>query len=338
MKNYSFKTKIIVGSDLSLKGGEGILGNDFIKSYSDSKPHIKLKKKFFFFNFLNKKSFFHKYLVPILISLYVRINFNKNFIYVNYLPLWNFLIFLILPKNTVLGPITGSNIVKEKSMFNKIVRKLCFPVFNQVSILIIKKKFKKVIFSTNLLKKNFSCIKDRVLSNYVFNNFKFQHNYKKIKKKKNYDLVFYYRKHKNKVDKDLIKIIENLSKTKKISIIGDKLVSSSKNIINFGNLPRKKATKIMNNSKFAICGLENLYSLFAIDAYNNKCMLIVDKSLKNYVLFKSKNFYFVNYKYSKKNLVKILKIMKKNHFQIDLTFKKQVIKKKNKIEKFIKLY
>ena len=51
MKNYSFKTKIIVGSDLSLKGGEGILGNDFIKSYSDSKPHIKLKKKFFFLIF-----------------------------------------------------------------------------------------------------------------------------------------------------------------------------------------------------------------------------------------------------------------------------------------------
>ena len=34
-------------------------------------------------------------------------------------------------------------------------------------------------------------------------------------KKKNYRSCFYYRKHQNKVDKDLIKIIENLSKTKK---------------------------------------------------------------------------------------------------------------------------
>ncbi len=338
MKNYSFKTKIIVGSDLSFKGGEGILGNDFIKSYSDLKPHIKLKKKFFFLNFLNKKSFFHKYLVPILISLYVRIHFNKNFIYVNYLPLWNFLIFLILPKNTVLGPITGSNIVKEKSLFNKFVRKLCFPVFNQLSILIIKKKFKKVIFSTDLLKTNFSSIKDKVLPNYVFNNFKFQNNYKKIKKKKDYDIVFYYRKHKNKVDKNLIKIIENLSKTKKISIIGDKMTISSKNITNYGNLSRNKATKIMSNSKFAICGLENLYSLFAIDAYNNQCVLLVDKSLKNYEFFRSKNFHFVNYKYSKKNLFKLLNIMKRNYFQIDLNFKKKIIEEKDKIEKFIRLY
>ena len=57
MKNYSFKTKIIVGSDLSFKGGEGILGNEFIKSYSDLKPHVKLEKKFFFLIFLIKKFF-----------------------------------------------------------------------------------------------------------------------------------------------------------------------------------------------------------------------------------------------------------------------------------------
>ena len=27
--------------------------------------------------------------------------------YVNYLPMWNFLVFLILPPSTLLGPITG---------------------------------------------------------------------------------------------------------------------------------------------------------------------------------------------------------------------------------------
>ena len=94
----------------------------------------------------------------------------------------------------------------------------------------------------------------------------------------------------------------------------------------------------MSNSKFAICGLENLYSLFAIDAYNNQCVLLVDKSLKNYELFKSKNFHFVNYKYSKKNLIKILNIMNRNNFKIDLTFKKKIIKEKDKIEKFIRLF
>ena len=27
--------------------------------------------------------------------------------YINYLPIWNFLIFVVLPKKTILGPITG---------------------------------------------------------------------------------------------------------------------------------------------------------------------------------------------------------------------------------------
>lgn len=338
MKKFILETKIIVASDLSLKGGEGVLGNNFIKFYSNLKPRIKLKKKFFFFNFFKKETFLTKYIVPILISLYVRLNFNKKYIYVNYLPLWNFLIFFILPKNTVLGPITGSNIVKEKSIVNKFVRKLCFPIFNEISIFLIKKKFKRAIFSTNLLKENFYPIKDRVLSNYVLNNFKIKNNFKKIKKNKKFDLIFYYRKHQNKVNDDLIKLIENLSHTKKISIIGDKLIGFGKNIKNYGYLPREKVVKIMSNTKFAICGLENLYSLFAIDAYNNQCVLIFDKSLKNYELFKSNNFHFVKYKYSKENLLKILDIMKKKYFSTDLLFKKKIIDKQKEIKEFVRFY
>ena len=65
-----------------------------------------------------------------------------------------FLIFLILPK-TILGPITGSKIVKDKNYINKIVRKYLFPLLFNLSIIIINKKFKKVIFSTNLLKMDF---------------------------------------------------------------------------------------------------------------------------------------------------------------------------------------
>ena len=118
---------------------------------------------------------------------------NKKTIYLNYLPLWNFFIFLLLPKNTVLGPITGgSNFTKSNSL-NYYVRKYIFPILFFISLKIIKKKFNLIIFSTDLLRK------------YIKNDQKFIFNYclniyknKFFKNKKVYDIIFYYRKNRNK--------------------------------------------------------------------------------------------------------------------------------------------
>ena len=38
----------------------------------------------------------------------------------------------------------------------------------------------------------------------------------------------------------------------------------------------------MQKTRFVMCGQENLYSLFAIDGYNNYCQLILDKNLKKF--------------------------------------------------------
>ena len=244
--------------------------------------------------------------------------------------MWNFLIFLILPKKTILGPITGSKIVKDKNYINKIVRKYLFPLLFNLSIIIINKKFKKVIFSTNLLKMDFYKIKSKVLSNFVLNSFKVSNIYNKKKIDKKYDLIFYNRNHKNKFNKNLIKIIDTLSKSKKICIIGDKFYSLSKNIFNFGYISRKKVNLIMQKTNFAMCGQENLYSLFTIDAYNHNCQLILDRNLKKFKFANSKNFHFIDYNVSKKNIENILKIIKKNNFQKDLQFKKKLMNKKKK--------
>jgi hypothetical protein len=51
---------------------------------------------------------------------------GKKTIYVNYLPLWNFLIFLLLPPGSILGPITGgkyNGTVNSLSGFFQIVFK-----------------------------------------------------------------------------------------------------------------------------------------------------------------------------------------------------------------------
>ncbi len=333
MKNLKFTQKFIIGCDYSLNTGEGVLANDYLQTYKSLKTDQILKKKNFF-NFLNKKGLIHRYILPLLISIYVRINYRKKFIYINYLPLWNFLVFLILPQHTILGPITGSLIQRDKNNTSRYIRKNVFPLFYKISLFIISKKFKKIIFSTDLLKKNFSTIQNKILSNYVVNNFKIKKKIKKLKKK--YDIIFYFRKHDNKNHLNLNKIIEELADYKLICVIGDVFKTKSKNIINYGHISREKVQHLMRKTSFAICGPDNLYSLFAIDGYNNNCRLIVDKNLKKYQLARSENIDFINYYYSKNNIIKFLKILKNNKFRKDLKFKKKIQIKKNQIKKFLK--
>ncbi len=345
----SKKNLTIFASDLNENTGEGILGRTFIKKLSlkYDKAIIDIitpNQKFIFkgnFNIIrnrSKNNIFHKYFDPIIGALKLRFIKKKNIVFINYLPLWNFLIFLILPKYTILGPITGTKVVKDKEFIYKLTRKYFFPLFFNISLTIINKKFKKIIFSTNLLKENFYKIKSKFLSNYILDSFKVYKNKNETRIYKKYDLIFYYRNHKNKFNNELIKIIDALSKTKKICIIGDKFLSFSKNIFNFGYIPRKKVHKIMQKTRFAICGQENLYSFFAVDAYNHGCQSILDNQLKTFQFAKSKNFHFIDYKYSEKNLKKILKILNKNKFHKDLKFKRKILKKKKNMNDFINLY
>lgn len=329
------KKIFIIGSDFSETTGEGVLGKNFLDTYAKLKKNIKLKKKIVFKNFNTNNNLIHKYFVPILNSIYVRLNKKKKIIYLNYLPLWNFLIFLILPKKTILGPITGSYIVNDKSYFSNKIRKYAFPLLYKISLKIINKKFKKVIFSTNLLKNSFNKIQTKFLSSFVINYF----NFKKINNSKNYrkkyDIIFYNRKHKNKNDAEIIEIVKEISKNKKVCIVGDKLNIKSNNIFNNGYVEKIKIQKLMMRSKFAVCAPENLYSLFAIDSYNNGCCLLVDKRLKKYSLYKSLNFHFVSFLSSKKNINIITKIIERKTFKYDKKFQKLINKKKLHISHFL---
>jgi hypothetical protein len=108
-------------SDFEDFRGEGILARLFLKKISfnidkkffiktpgstylvyKNKIHIVKKKKF-------NINFFNKYLILFYGIFLIWINHIKKIktIYVNYLPLWNFSIFIFLPKKTILGPVTG---------------------------------------------------------------------------------------------------------------------------------------------------------------------------------------------------------------------------------------
>ena len=185
-------------SNLSTKTGEGTLAKHFLKYIllrnKNNKIEIKTLEKSFIYkdkNFLekqtiNKNSFFHKYFGPFYGIFYLWINRNKNIIYINYLPLWNFIIFLLLPKKTILGPITGGIYHDKINSFDSFIRKYFFPFFFKISIFIIYKKFKKVIFSTDLLKKYIPKSKyNSTLFNFVFSVFNLNFKKKNLKIKKN---------------------------------------------------------------------------------------------------------------------------------------------------------
>ena len=81
---------------------------------------------------------------------------NEKVCYLNYLPLWNFLIFIFLPPNTILGPITGGANFSKNNKINFFIRAFLFPVLYKISEFFLNLRLKKIIFSTDLLKKNLS--------------------------------------------------------------------------------------------------------------------------------------------------------------------------------------
>jgi hypothetical protein len=332
-------------SNLSTKTGEGTLAKHFLKYIllrnKNNKIEIKTLEKSFIYkdkNFLekqtiNKNSFFHKYFGPFYGIFYLWINRNKNIIYINYLPLWNFIIFLLLPKKTILGPITGGIYHDKINSFDSFIRKYFFPFFFKISIFIIYKKFKKVIFSTDLLKKYIPKSKyNSTLFNFVFSVFNLNFKKKKFKNKKEFDLIFYNRNHPTKTSLMRNNIINFLSKSYRICAVGD--FYNNINVKNFGFVNKKKLYYLLKKSRAALASEENFFSLFVIDAINSNVKIISfnkvfhNKHLRKYFFFLSKNekvFIIKN---------KVKKILNLNS-RYDNIFKKRIYLHQKKITNFI---
>ena len=101
----------------------------------------------------------HKYIAPYIGIISCWKHYFKGYSvgYINFLPLWNFLIFFLLPPRTILGPITGGALYNKSNVINYLIRKIVFPFFYKFSELILIIRFKKkLIFSTELLKQYLS--------------------------------------------------------------------------------------------------------------------------------------------------------------------------------------
>ena len=123
--------------------GEGILALNFLillkKKYNNYKL-IKINR------FQHRETFFYNYFLPffgILKIWYYHLK-GKKVCYVNYLPIWNFLIFITLPKKTILGPVTGSN--QKENIIYKVLKNL--------GVYFLKRK-EKILFSHSQFRKYF---------------------------------------------------------------------------------------------------------------------------------------------------------------------------------------
>ena len=310
--------------------GEGILARNFInKIFSNSSHKINIRSNNAEYLYYNRKiktiryskyknNFINKYIKLFWGILLIRFHnfYGYKTFYINYLPLWNFLIFLMLPKNTYLGPITGGTHIEKEVGINYIVRKYFFPIFYKFSSNIINRKYDFLMFSTEMLRKYLN--KENIKKS-LFNLTIICFDNNKKRKIKDIDFLIYYRKHSNKSNYFLKKITQKLSIQKKVFVAGDKI--SGKNITNLGNINRDKLFKYLARTKFSVSSSENFYSLFALDCIANDVLLFINK--KNYL---NKN-YFPRYS---------LKTINFNHF--NQSFKQLIrVKKKNKAEEKIEL-
>ena len=287
MSNY-----IIWCCDYNKNTGEGRLAEKFISSFF-LKKRIKIlypKNKFFLSNY-----FYQIYGIFVLWFFFL---LKKKTVYLNYLPLWNFLIYLLSPPNTIFGPITGSIQINKRKKIKSILRLRLFPMLYKISLKLLYYRTKKIIFATNVLSK---FIDDKTLKktelNFILKDLK----YSKNKSKKKINLIVYYRKHENKFFDHHIEFIkEKLKKKEKVIIVGDKL--NIEGVSNFGRIKKKKIFDLIRISKYALSGDDNLLSFFNIDCIQNNVKVIFNYKLnfqKNRLNIKQ----FVAYNFEKKKIV-----------------------------------
>lgn len=293
-------------SDIRNISGEGILGNKFLndlkKKFKDYKL-IPLNKKEYNYN-----SFFSKYIKPILAIFEIWICHLKGnrVAYINYLPLWNFLLFAALPSKTILGPITGT--VNNKKFDTKVKLKylLLEKIFYRITILFFFLKWKQLLFSTNMLYFNIpNKIKIKCQFNYILKDFKM----KKLKNIKKNKIIFYYRNHSSKYNSNFFREINKISLNYELVAFGDNY--KNPNVKNYGILNTKQLERLMSKCKYTFNGLENFYSLHLLNSIKNGLFVICDETLRKFNFhLQSNNILFYDYKDKNMNK-KIINLLKK---------------------------
>ena len=297
-------------SDFSSKRGEGILARDYILNLSMLKnKRFLIRSPDSLYRVYNNKikkikrlsvtetklnlTFFENYISPLIGILYLWKNFIKGrgVCYLNFLPLWNFLIFALLPPKTHLGPITGFIFKNKITNLNSFLRKYVVNALFKLSLKILYLRQNKIYFSTDLLKPFVKkTYRNKTHYNYLINLVKI----KKIRKK-NIDLLIYNRDYSVKNNYLRDKFLKNiLLYNLKIYVVGDYL--DLKKVKNLGFISRNQINNLLKRSRFIVNSGENPYNIFTIDAFNNHSTIIYEEKFMNKIQFFNKNkLLFINF-------------------------------------------
>ncbi len=118
-------------NNVKRNSGEGILALSFLSLLKKKYKNCSLTN---LNTFNQKENFFYNYILPFfgVLKLWLYHMKGNKICYINYLPVWNFLIFLSLPKKTILGPVTGIDFKNN----------IIYKILKYIGIFILKKKKK----------------------------------------------------------------------------------------------------------------------------------------------------------------------------------------------------
>ena len=329
-------------SDFSTKRGEGILARHYIQNLSKIRKKKIYVKSLYGSYYINKGSInkiklnrkqkiklnpnlFENYFSPLVGIIFLWINYLKGrgICYLNFLPLWNIVLFIFLPPKTHLGPITGFIYKKKIIGLNTFFRKYLNNFLLKFSLKILFLRQNKTFFSTDLLQPLVKK-KNKVFFNYLVNSIEI----KKEDKYKKFDFLIYNRNYsvKNNFLRD--KFLKIIFKYKlSVVVVGDHM--PSKQVTNLGFVSRNKINLLLKKTKFIINSGENPYNIFTIDAYNNHSNIIYEKSFKNKIKFFNKNkIFFINLN-KEDNVKDLIKIIDNKPIKSKLTKQYKFFKAQN---------
>ena len=250
----------------------------FYSTYDNLKSNFKTKEN-------TNLNFFHSYISPFIGVLWLWYNFilGRKICYLNFLPLWNSLLIILLPPKTLLGVITGSIYKKKVNNLKSFIRKYIVPILYYFNSKLILFRNKKLYFSTELLKKYFSKNNKNLEFNFILNSIEF----KKFEKK-NIDFAIYFRKYDTKSNSFFKGLIEYLNQSNyKFVYFGDKCENIEENYL--GLLSNEKVQNILSKTKYSFISEENFYSIYSIECISNHVNLFYNKQDIDLKIFKSKN-------------------------------------------------
>jgi glycosyltransferase involved in cell wall biosynthesis len=285
------------GCDLATTSGEGQLLYKFVSEnlrnnqkiiIRNTKAKIVLKKDFDLKQINNtsnklKLNFYDSYMTPYIGILYLwyRYILGNKVCYINFLPLWNIFLFILLPPGTKLGPISGSYYKGRVFNFESFLRKYITPILYKISNFFLHWRKQNLIFNTDILTEFLSPkIQAKSKFNYIFNNIQIN----LYNKFKDIDLLIYNRNYFNKSNFFFEKVITKLQEDNfKVYYFGDKINAKLNNYKKI--IENKKVNEYLNRSKFTIISSENFYSFYCLEAIQNNVNLFYDNNFKPKIEF-----------------------------------------------------